>query len=805
MPRVKFQVLLTIALQLFLRFKDIYALSTQPAPIKRIEKISQVKIQILPRAPASYPIFYHTDNDSQYSNIGQEVNPYEPEFWRHDEEGKNLYQTPGAAAAAAELHRDDSFLMSIVIPTPTQASCSQETKFTFFFRPTPHLFHPEAKITYQSTTKTDSWHEETGKIQTSFEYNTSPLVDQDIFAYSGWIIEQSEVEAWWKEQSQRHLTNKYNHNDWNSDPRVIGWARITIQEIRRMQHPEDLDNLILEGSFETYSDPQIWNIKSLDTYNLIRRPSDHTFPTRSEFHPTGGLIAWQETVNSGVDEKSYAAVNPRTSTSISHLQKRQSIDSIGGTNKDYSSSIGSTDGCPMTPKVVYMGIAADCTYITKYGSQAAARMAIINNLNTVSSVYERSFNISLAIIELKMQDAACPPHPSPDVPWNIGCAQSSPDGLSLDARLSAFSKWRSQKGGSDGAGLWHLMTACPNGEEVGVAWLGTLCKVKADQQDGSRDTGLNELTRRPSSSGGGSGQTTSGTGVTSANPSEWQVMAHEIGHNFGAVHDCSAGCTSGKSDQCCPFTQSKCEPDDKNAYYIMTARSSRPTSTFSACSIGNICSNLKPNTDLDTSCVSEPGAHRTITLNQCGNGIVDPGEDCDPGDTPSPCCQWGVCKFTPQAQCDPAHSPCCAPTCRFAPSGTVCRPVVDPVCDQAETCTGNNAECPADTFAQNGLACGQTGAGLSCAAGKCTSRDAQCQAQDPKLGLKQACDPAASMDCRIACKDPNNQDQCVVLEAKFAEGSPCGCGGFCSATGTCVGGNQAQCGNNWREVSHDSV
>jgi hypothetical protein len=103
-----------------------------------------------------------------------------------------------------------------------------------------------------------------------------------------------------------------------------------------------------------------------------------------------------------------------------------------------------------------MGIAADCTYISKYGSANAARLAILNNLNTVSALYERSFNISLAVVELKIQDIKCPAHPAPDVPWNIGCPDSGPDGLNLDRRLSAFSQWRGQKGGSDGAGLWHL-------------------------------------------------------------------------------------------------------------------------------------------------------------------------------------------------------------------------------------------------------------------------------------------------------------------------------------------------------------
>lgn len=85
--------------------------------------------------------------------------------------------------------------------------------------------------------------------------------------------------------------------------------------------------------------------------------------------------------------------------------------------------------------------------------------------------------------------------------------------MNLDTRLSVFSAWRAQKG-DDGAGLWHLLSGCPTGDEVGIAWLGTLCQ----------------------SSGSSSGNATvSGTAVSTAGRTEWQVIAHETGHNFGAI------------------------------------------------------------------------------------------------------------------------------------------------------------------------------------------------------------------------------------------------------------------------------
>ena len=69
-------------------------------------------------------------------------------------------------------------------------------------------------------------------------------------------------------------------------------------------------------------------------------------------------------------------------------------------------------------------------------------------------------------------------------------------------------------------------------------------------------------------------------------------------------------------------------------------------------------------------------------LGVCGDGVIDPRfEQCDQGT------QNG------------APGSCCTVDCRFRPSGDVCRPAQDPVCDVEERCNGQSGACPADRFA----------------------------------------------------------------------------------------------------------
>jgi hypothetical protein len=227
----------------------------------------------------------------------------------------------------------------------------------------------------------------------------------------------------------------------------------------------------------------------------------------------------------------------------------------------------------------------------------------------------------------------------------------------------------------------------------------------------------------------------------------------------------------------------------------MSPVATKNTSNFSPCSIGNICTTLR--STVNTTCLVTPGQRSVISLQQCGNGIVEPGEDCDPGqNNNSACCDSKTCKFKSGAVCDPLNGPCCQSNCQFSSSQQICRPAVDQECDEAERCTGNNVHCPVDKFADNGKSCGASGKGLKCAAGMCTSRDEQCKAQGTSLGLTKSCPPAVTMDCKISCVDPTGRADCIILSTNFVDGSECGYGGKCSG-GVCKSGSLKDTAESW--------
>ncbi|KAF8624848.1 hypothetical protein AX15_005729 [Amanita polypyramis BW_CC] len=695
----------------------VIARSSHARPLKSLSYPLTHSLEILPR--------FNTSSDSNYK--------------------RDIFSDPRA------LRHDDNFRLIL--------SAFDET-FHLHLRPNDHLIHPAARLTYYSTTPDGR----------STHKQTIPLLRETVKAYWGEVIAAYHSPTRMREDAARVV--HYSH------PADLGFARIMIHD----QGNGDLGVAPeYEGAFsvngEIYhimtknnylrrkhpSDPLLVEHTGIDSGLVIWRESDVMTPTEEYTVLHGGLDTGERIPDAqvcGHDRLNYNAPrenplfqNSSPSTRWAEpfwgvsgdriLYARDDVASGGnGMNTNFVNKIGETAGCPTSQKVVYMGVAADCEYVTRYGTQDDARKAILVNWNTASALYKNTFNISLGIVELQVQSPNCPSQPDPNLPWNIPCSNTE-----LGDRLSIFSKWRGQKG-QDGAGLWHLMSGCPSGTEVGIAWLATLCQTDVTP--------------------GSSNESVSGTAVSTYGRTEWQVIAHEIGHNFGAIHDCGTGCNN--TSPCCPLSTTTC---DANSQFIMSPVSQSMEKTFSPCSLGNICSLLGGGNTLTASCVVDPDPKKQIiSLQMCGNGIIESGEDCDPGvGVSSDCCDAATCKFKPGAVCDPTNSPCCTSQCSFAPSTQVCRPAKDTKCDFAEMCTGDSSACPPDRFAPNGESCGTR---LNCASGLCTSPSLQCQSIGSSMGYNKSCPIHGDKSCQVSCQDSTIANTCVLLGALLVDGSPCG-------------------------------
>ncbi|KAL3479080.1 Metallo-peptidase family M12-domain-containing protein [Aspergillus californicus] len=452
------------------------------------------------------------------------------------------------------------------------------------------------------------------------------------------------------------------------------------------------------------------------------------------------------------------------------LTKRQSdIGNVSGNGGGFNleTTIGDTSGCPNNREVALIGIATDCSFWEQFNGTESAQQSVVTMVNSASNVYENAFNISIGLRNLTITDRDCTDSPSTAAQWNMPCSQGN-----ITTRLDLFSEWRGQRG--DDNAYWTLLTNCPTGSEVGLAWLGQLCNSEASSDSGRSVSGTNVVV-----STGGAG---------------WQIFAHESGHTFGAVHDCTAEtCSQGLQDtsECCPLSTSTC---NAGGDYIMNPSTGSDITEFSQCSIGNICAAIGRNS-VQSSCLSENRGIVTFTGAQCGNGIVEAGEDCDCGGEDgcgdNSCCNPTTCEFVDNAVCDDANDNCCT-SCQFTEAGTICRPSTGE-CDIQETCSGNSSTCPSNSYKEDGESCGDE-SGLKCASGQCTSRNAQCESLMGSLtGANEtsACDNSMFNVCQMWCEDPSGSTfgstSCVTNNQNFIDGTSCNNGGHCD-NGSCVGG-----------------
>ncbi|XP_072934228.1 uncharacterized protein Meltrin [Epargyreus clarus] len=185
------------------------------------------------------------------------------------------------------------------------------------------------------------------------------------------------------------------------------------------------------------------------------------------------------------------------------------------------------------------------------------------------------------------------------------------------------------------------------------------------------------------------------------------TIAHEMGHNFGMEHDTAEDC------EC---------PDEK---CIMSPSSTSVTPThWSSCSLRSLA--LAFEKGMDYCLRNKP--KRLFDSPTCGNGFVEPGEQCDcglaAGASPcAACCQPDTCTLRANATC--AVGECCDhTTCRPKPAGSLCR-AADRECDLPEYCSGHAEYCPSDVHKMDATPCG-TGQAY-CVRGACRSHSDQCR------------------------------------------------------------------------------
>uniref|UniRef100_A0A672NUA1 ADAM metallopeptidase domain 17 n=1 Tax=Sinocyclocheilus grahami TaxID=75366 RepID=A0A672NUA1_SINGR len=241
------------------------------------------------------------------------------------------------------------------------------------------------------------------------------------------------------------------------------------------------------------------------------------------------------------------------------------------------------------------------------------------------------------------------------------------------------------------------------------------------------------------------------------------VTTHELGHNFGAVHD--------------PDDVTYCAPrEDQGGKYVMypiaVSGDHSNNKLFSNCSKISIAKRLKAKA---STCFRERNS------NVCGNSRVEEGEECDPGllHLNSDRCCTSNCKLRPNVQCSDRNSACCK-DCMFEKQGKVCQEPMDATCKGRSYCTGLNSECPPPENLPNETICVDNG---RCLKGECIPF---CEAVE---NLQSCACNETNNSCKVCCRDKNAGCAPYVNDKGshlyLRKGKPCTVG-FCDGAGKCM-------------------
>jgi hypothetical protein len=214
--------------------------------------------------------------------------------------------------------------------------------------------------------------------------------------------------------------------------------------------------LDMDGTFT--ANGQMYHIREISSYKLSQRDFDISIPSsefRASKYKESSLIVLKSDYTSQFVDVKYSNSSVTCGTTDKNLIARRIHSNKMRELEVLVSKFEkrAAEGCPTRKVVLPMGVAADCSYVARYGGPAAALKQILSNWNQASKLYERTYNIQLGVSKVLLQEKCTPE--DPQLKWNVECTA----GYTIANRLSDFSAWRGNQG-SDTNGLWHLMTRC---------------------------------------------------------------------------------------------------------------------------------------------------------------------------------------------------------------------------------------------------------------------------------------------------------------------------------------------------------
>uniref|UniRef100_A0A0N4ZCC5 Disintegrin domain-containing protein n=1 Tax=Parastrongyloides trichosuri TaxID=131310 RepID=A0A0N4ZCC5_PARTI len=222
------------------------------------------------------------------------------------------------------------------------------------------------------------------------------------------------------------------------------------------------------------------------------------------------------------------------------------------------------------------------------------------------------------------------------------------------------------------------------------------------------------------------------TNVTETSFSYEDVMArrilHEIGHSLNANHDIDNG-----------FIYNIMSPveildsNENNTLYSDISISQISKYVFGSCKRYLV----------------------DFNINNCGNGILDDGEECDEGHKnfiiEFKCCNE-YCKLKKNATCSHYNHDCCL-KCQIAPKNVSCQPEIPYKCLGESFCDGKSLTCPEPKQLPDNTKCLKNGA--RCLNGKCVDKCKHinenlihCLCKDEEFRCHQCCKNLSDNVCK---------------------------------------------------------